>query len=153
MAKVGAVGYVPQALQAAREEKGWTKADLARHAGLKRQMLTSYEMPGGASPSAERLGILAAALGRSPADFIDPKAQGMAVLRARAGLSQRDVIAKLPTDDLKLTTYQSIESGRVRRLRHSDATALAGVFGTTPEDVQAAHAYDVEQWAARELDG
>jgi transcriptional regulator with XRE-family HTH domain len=150
MAKIGAIGFLPEALRAAREEKGWTKADLARRAGLKRQVLSNYEKPDGASPTAERLNALASALGRSPADFIDPKAQGMAALRARAGLSQRDVIAKLPTDDLKLTTYQAIESGRVRRLRHSDATALAGVFGTTPEDVHTAHTYDVEQWAARD---
>jgi transcriptional regulator with XRE-family HTH domain len=105
-------------------------------------MIVRYETQGGAAPAAEKLRPLAQALGTSPSAFIDPQAQGMAVLRARAGLSQQQVIEQMRTG-LSLQAYRGVESGRITRLRPMDAQALAEVFGATEQDVQAAHDHDL----------
>lgn len=138
----GAQGWLPRALTQAREAVGLSRADLAKQLKVSRQMIVRYETDGGAAPTTSRLRLLAQALGTCPSAFIDHRAQGMAVLRARVGLSQQQVVEQMPTD-LSLQAYRGVESGRIVRLRPMDAQALAKVFGVEPGDVQAAHEYDL----------
>ncbi|WP_019608936.1 helix-turn-helix transcriptional regulator [Nocardiopsis sp. CNS-639] len=138
----GAQGWLPRALTQARKAAGISQTDLAKRLKISRQMIVRYETEGGAAPAAEKLRPLAKELGTAPSAFIDPQAQGMAVLRARVGLSQQQVAEQLSTE-LPLQAYRGVESGRVARLRSIDAQALAEVFGVTAEVVRAAHEHDL----------
>jgi transcriptional regulator with XRE-family HTH domain len=138
----GAHGWLPHALAQARKDAGLSQTDLARQLKISRQMIVRYETEGGAAPAAEKLRRLAQALGTSPSAFIDPRAQGMAALRARVGLSQQQVVEQMSTD-MTLQAYRGAESGRFARLRSADAQALAQVFGVTAQEVQTAHEQDL----------
>ncbi|GAA1455578.1 helix-turn-helix domain-containing protein [Nocardiopsis tropica] len=142
--RAGAQGWLPRALTQARKSVGLSQADLAKRLKVSRQMIVRYETEDGAAPAAEKLRALAQELGASPSAFIDSHAQGMAVLRARVGLSQKQVVEQVRTD-LSLQAYRGVESGRVARLRSMDAQALAEVFGVTAEDIRAAHEHDLSR--------
>ncbi|GAA3762339.1 transcriptional regulator with XRE-family HTH domain [Spinactinospora alkalitolerans] len=146
MARRGVPGFRPRVLRAAREGAGLSVSELARRTGLNHAMVLRYE-DGSAAPTPENLVLVAGALDADPRDFLEEG--GLATLRAARGLSQQGVVAALRTPDLTVGAYQALESGRVRRLRHSDAVELAKVFQVSVETVVKAHEWDLAQSDAR----
>ncbi|WP_306371621.1 helix-turn-helix transcriptional regulator [Nocardiopsis sp. CC223A] len=132
-------------LKQARESKGWTSTELARHTGLSRTVVGRYEQENGSAPTPEVLKKLATVLGVAPREFIDFQEAGWAGHRAVLGLTQDQLVEQVGDPDLNVQTYRALESGRTRRLRTAQARSLAKFFGISEEEVRAEH----EQAVAR----
>lgn len=149
MGRSGLAGWRPEKLREAREAAGLSMSALARRAGVSQPMMSRYER-GESAPSVEALARIAAALGKRPADFLDPEVRGMAALRAARGLSQQDVVEQAGIPELTTGAYSHWETGRVRRIRSGDVEKLAALFGVPVDVLLEAHAQDV---ARREAAG
>ena len=141
----GVAGFDGQRLRALREELGLNVTELAHLADVPPQYVSKYEH-GKMSPGPDRLARLAAAVNVKPLDLCDPDllGEGLSALRAAAGLIQSD-LAELAGPDMTVSRVKSLELGKVRRLTHADTAALAAALKVSPEDVRAAHLWDLDQ--------
>jgi transcriptional regulator with XRE-family HTH domain len=137
-------GFDGRRLRARREQAGLSVSELARRAGVSPQDVSRYES-GTMTPGPDRLAALATALGAAPLELVEPEVlgHGLKALRAAAGLTQAD-LAKRAGPDMTVSRLKSLELGKVRRLPHADAAALAAALGTTPEAIRAAHQWDLD---------
>lgn len=153
MSRAGVPSWDPRALYSARTDARLDQGTLAERAGTSRASVANYERADGHAPSPAVLVALARVLDVPPRELMARDVRGLAVLRAVAGLSQLELVERLPTRDLSVPAYKAIETGRTRRLRESDATAIAAVLGTDRDTLMREHAYDVEAFIAREGEG
>lgn len=126
MPRVSLEDFSAQNFRALRVKSGMSITDLAIATGLCRGSISKWEH-GRANPSPENFLKAMEALGANP-DFVVPdkgEESTLFDLRARAGLSRRDVYAAL---GISRSTWGDIERGTAR-LSPQRAAKLAKLFG------------------------
>jgi transcriptional regulator with XRE-family HTH domain len=141
----GVAGFDGQRLRAFRTELGLNGTELAHLAEIPPRDVSKYEN-GKMAPGPDRLARLAAAVHVANLDLVyrEILGHGLVSLRAAAGLTQ-EALAELAGPDMTVSRLKSLELGKVRRLTHADAGSLATALNVTPEEVRAAHEWDLDQ--------
>lgn len=135
MPRVSLEDFSAQNFRALRVKSGMSITDLAIATGLCRGSISKWEH-GRANPSPENFLKAMEALGANP-DFVVPdkgEESTLFDLRARAGLSRRDVYAAL---GISRSTWGDIERG-IARLSKARIPVLAQLFDVPEELVEAA---------------
>lgn len=146
MPRSGAAGFSPARLREARIQAGKSSSELAAAAGVPRPDVSKYEA-GRASPPPPRLAALARALGTTAAALLEipPAGEGLAHIRAAAGLTQAQLASQA---GIGLKRYQLAELGR-RPLSDTDITGITAVTAVPPSRVRLAHSRDIARFNAR----
>ncbi len=129
--------FEPGKLRRLRREANLTQEQLAVRAGLPPRTVVQYEN-GHRAPFANRLAVLARALGVPPAELTAaPVADTLAQLRINVGLTQQ---AAAERAGLVRSRYSAIERGEVAAVDEDVVARIAGAFGVTAAQVRTAHA-------------
>ena len=110
-------------IEAARADHGWTRAQLARRAGISRRDLAAFEQ-GTSAPTASQLSALAVACDVAPSELAQPEPDAAFDALLREYLS------------MLLELRQASTIAPVS-LRQDDLSELATALGGTPERIEA----------------
>jgi len=130
----GVFGFRGDRFRAARRELRLTQTQLAERLNIAQSQVSDWER-GTVNPRARNLRAAAEVLGVPVGELLDvDPPPTLRRLRQRAGLSQRDVAARLRVTQ---QAYHKLEHGTLV-LRPEQAAVIAGSLGVAPEEVLAA---------------